>query len=346
MYHGAGPAAMSSVELQASPTVSLRLFNKGLIVTSPGMVQLIDRVLRKLREYRFLRGCRAVLSTPPACVRDDGVVIFSMIGTKVLLPYLVAAKSFQAQLGRGRFAILDDGTLTASDKGILAHHLGNPAIIPIDAVGTGPCPRGGTWERLLTILDLRQNDYVIQLDSDIVTLGSVAEVAAAIDAGQSFTLRGEASAEIVPLTVAAEWAARHGTPRRQHVQSAIEQAMGRVSLAARPDLRYVRGCSGFAGFAPGGSGRALAEAFSQEAERLLGSRHWAEWGSEQVTSNFVIANEPDAVLLPYGRYLNFWNGPVGDGVAMVHFIGTYRYHRGSYLAAARFAIAQLAAQGG
>ena len=66
------------------------------------MAQLIDRALRKLREYRFLRGCRAVLATPPARTRDDGVVIFSMIGTKVLLPYLVAAKSFQSRLGRGR----------------------------------------------------------------------------------------------------------------------------------------------------------------------------------------------------------------------------------------------------
>ena len=116
------------------------------------MAQLIDRALRKVREYRFLRGCRAVLSTSPARVREDGVVIFSMIGTRVLLPYLVAAKSFQAQLGRGRFAILDDGTLTAADKEVLAHHLGNPPITPIASVDTGPCPRGGTWERLLTMM--------------------------------------------------------------------------------------------------------------------------------------------------------------------------------------------------
>ena len=240
------------------------------------MAQLIDRTLRKLREHRFLRGCRAVLSTSPARVREDGVVIFSMIGTRVLLPYLVAAKSFQAQLGRGRFAILDDGTLTAADKEVLAHHLGNPPITPIASVDTGPCPRGGTWERLLTILDLRQGDYVIQIDSDVVALGPVGEVAAA---------QGKA--------------------------------------------------------APGGEGRALAEAFSQEAERLLGADYWAEWGSEQVTSNFVVANEPEARLLPYDRYLNFWNEPVSEGAGLVHFIGTYRYHRGAYLAAARRAIAAL-----
>lgn len=305
------------------------------------MAQLIDRALRKLREYRFLRGCRAVLSTPPARVREDGVVIFSMIGTKVLLPYLVAAKSFQAQLGRGRFAILDDGTLTAADKAVLAHHLGNPSITPIASVDTGPCPRGGTWERLLTILDLRKTDYVIQLDSDIVALGPVPEVAAAIDAGRSFTLRGEASASIVAVPAIAAWAANNRDPGRQHVQSAIEQAMDQIKIAGRPDLHYVRGCSGFAGFAPGGEGRALAEAFSREAERLLGPGYWAEWGSEQVTSNFIVANEPEARLLPYERYLNFWNDPVGSEAGLVHFIGTYRYHRGAYLAAARQAIAAL-----
>jgi len=305
------------------------------------MAQLIDRALRKLREFRFLRGCRAVLSTPLARVREDGVVIFSMIGTKVLLPYLVAAKSFQAQLGRGRFAILDDGTLTAADKAVLAHHLGNPPITPIASVDTGPCPRGGTWERLLTILDLRQGDYVIQLDSDIVALGPVPEVAAAIDAGRSFTLRGEASAEVLPLAAIADWANRHHDPGRQHVQTAIEQAMDRVTIPGRPALKYVRGCSGFAGFVPGGEGRGLAEAFSQEAQRLLGPDHWADWGSEQVTSNFVVANEAEALLLPYDRYLNFWNDPISANAGLVHFIGTFRYHRGAYLSAARRAIAAL-----
>ena len=306
------------------------------------MAQLFDRLLRKLREYRLLRACRSVLATPPAQVRDDGVVIFSMIGTRVLLPYLVAAKSFQAQLGRGRFAILDDGSLTPADKAILAHHLGNPTITAIDTVDTGPCPRGGTWERLLTILDLRRQGYVIQLDSDIVALGPVPEVAAAIAAGRSFTLRGEASATILPLAAAAEWARRHGQAGRQHVQCAIEQALDQVRIAARPSLDYARGCSAFAGFAPGGAGRDLAEAFSQEAERLLGKGRWHEWGSEQVTSNFVLANEAYAQLLPYDRYLNFWNEPVSDQAAVVHFIGTYRYHRGAYLDAVRQAIAHLA----
>jgi hypothetical protein len=85
-----------------------------------------------------------------------------------------------------------------------------------------------------------------------------------------------------------------------------------------------------AGFSLSGGCRALAELFSQEAQRLLGTDRWAEWGSEQVASNFVVANEPRTTLLPYGRYLNFWNAGVPDDARFVHFIGTYRYHRGVY----------------
>lgn len=301
---------------------------------------LPDRALRKLREAHHGRAARAVLRTPPARPRNDGVVLFSMIGTRVLLPYLVAAKSLHARLGRGRFVILDDGTLTASDGMVLAEHLGEPEVRPLAAVDTGPCPRGGTWERLLTLLDLRQDNYVIQLDSDTVTVGAVPEIAAAIAEGRSFTLKGGVDAEIVSVAEAAT-RARAAEPSA-HVQAAIEQVLDRVAIPGRNELHYARGCSGFAGFAPGGEGRALAEAFSREAERLLAARRWAEWGSEQVTSNFVVANELDARLLPYERYMNFWNAEIPAGVRFVHFVGTYRYHRGAYARATAEAVAALA----
>jgi hypothetical protein len=305
------------------------------------MTSLPQRVIRKLRERRFAAAARAVLATPPLRAADDGVVLFSMIGTRVLLPYLVAVKSLHARLGRGRVVILDDGTLTPADKAVLAEHLGDPRIIPIAAVDTGACPPGGTWERLLTIMDLRRTDYVIQLDSDTVTLGPVEDVGEAIAHGHCFTLRGERNARIQPLAEIVAWWAEDGREGRHHVQSTIEQVMDQVCIPGRTDLHYVRGCSGFAGFAPAPSGRELAEAFSAEAIRLMGQARWAEWGSEQVTSNFVVANEPGSVLLPYDRYTNFWNTPVGPDMRFVHFIGTFRYHGGAYLRAVRQAIAQL-----
>ncbi len=303
------------------------------------MIDLADRALRKLRELQFNRDARVVLATPPVRAADDGVILFSMIGTRVVLPYLVAAKSLYAQLGRGRFVILDDGTLTGDDRAILAAHLDRPEILAIGDVKLGDCPRGGCWERLLTLLALRRDNYVIQLDSDTVTLGPVPEVAAAIEAGRSFTLLGGIDAELVEaVAIAGELS---DVPADAHVQAKIEPLLARVAEHLPHLSSYVRGCAGFAGFAPGGMGREIADSFSREAIALLGPSVWSEWGSEQVMSNVIIANEGDPVLLPYDRYLNFWNEPYSADAALVHFVGTYRYHRGAYARASRLAMAGL-----
>ncbi|WP_137680087.1 hypothetical protein [Aurantiacibacter suaedae] len=304
----------------------------------PDLSSLPARIVRRLRERRFPRQIAGILATPPITARDDGLVLFSMIGTRVLLPYLVAAKSLHAQLNAGRFVILDDGTLTGRDKELLAHHCDNPRIIPIASVDTAPCPRGGTWERLLTILDLRRDNYVIQFDSDTVTTGKVPEVAQSIAANRTFTIRGDEEAEILPV---AEIARRHRGQPTEHVQAALEARIDKLALASLADPHYVRGCSGFAGFAREAAGRALAVEFSQGAEALLGRAKWSEWGSEQVTSNFVVANAENALLLPYDRYMNFWDEGIPADVRFIHFIGTCRFHRGAYAAACRKVIAEL-----
>lgn len=303
------------------------------------MIDLADRALRKLRELQFNRDARAVLASPPVRAADDGVILFSMIGTRVVLPYLVAAKSLHARLGRGRFAILDDGTLTAADRDLLSRHLDRPEVRSIHDVDTGACPRGGCWERLLTLLDLRREAYVIQLDSDTVTLGPVDEILQAIEQGRDFTLRGDKDALWRPAEhFAADPVA---IPASAHVQTRTEAVMAELCSVLPEPRHYVRGCAGFAGFAPGGLDRSAAEAFSRKAKEMLGADVWSQWGSEQVMSNVIVANEAEPLLLPYDRYLNFWNEPVGADVAFVHFVGTYRYHGGVYARSARQAIAAL-----
>ncbi len=304
-----------------------------------------------VKQWLHRRLARRVLATPPIPAGDDGVILFSMIGTAVLLPYLVAVKSLRQHLGRGRAVILDDGTLTAADHAVLAHHLNQPRILSIHDVDTRDCPQGGTWERLLTILDLRADAYVIQMDSDTVTLGDLHEVRAAIDARRDFTLRGEAGAEVrTSVEIARDLADVDPRSGGLHVQDAAEAAIGSVAIPGRDSLQYVRGCAGFAGFAPGGPDRAMAEQFSRAMEKAVGRDLWSRWGSEQVTSNFVVANGGDPLLLPYDRYLNFWNaalfgrGQAASDPAFVHFIGTYRFHGNAYLAATRTAIDRLARQ--
>ena len=301
------------------------------------MATIAEHLNWRLKRWRHERLARGVLDTPPLPAHDDGVVIFSMIGTRVLLPYLVAVKSFGRALGRGRVVILEDGTLTDADRAVLRRHLDDPEILAADAVDTGPCPRGGTWERLLTILDRRRDAYMIQLDSDVVATGAVPEVLAAIDANRSFSLKGSAGSALLS---APDFAVQRDPlpPGRAHVQRAFEAVIEQLEV---PGLRYFRGCSGFAGFARADTGRVLAERVSAQGERLLGPARWAEWGTEQITSNLVIANEPDPLLLPYDRYLNFWDEAVPADARLVHFLGTCRYHGDAYLRATRAAIARL-----
>lgn len=294
----------------------------------------------RLDAARHAEAIAEVLDTPPIVPRRDGLVLFSMIGTAVLLPYLVAVKSLWRQLGRGRVAILDDGTLTAEDRALLAHHCGDPELLRLADVRTDPFPRGGCWERFLTILDRRDREYWLQLDSDTVTLGPIGEVADAIARNRSFTLLGGADGAIGALPFA-EFARRRYPegPIDGHVQHRVESRLDSVSRPA--DRRYVRGCAGFAGFAAGGPGRELAQTFLEAMEQLIGPEAVAAWGTEQLASNFHIANEPEPVLLPYARYLNHWGEPWDEGAAFVHFVGSHRYENRTYATVSRKVIDEL-----
>ena len=75
-------------------------------------------------------------------------------------------------------------------------------------------------------------------------------------------------------------------------------------------------------------------------EKILGKR-WTEWGSDQVASNFLVGNDPNAILLPYRRYRNFGGEALTDAAAFVHFFGTYRFDKGTYRRTARALAARL-----
>lgn len=301
---------------------------------------LPQRWRSRIEATRHAEAITGILDTPPIAPRQDGVVLFSMIGTAHLLPYLVAVKSLWNELGRGRIAILDDGTLTAQDRAILAHHCGDPQLIRLADVKIGEFPAGGTWERLLTILDNRMGEYWIQLDSDTVTLGPVPEIVDAIARNRSFLFLGDKDAEVGPLPLQ-DFRERFYPEGESegHVQSRIESRLDTID--PRRGWKYARGCSGFAGFAATGNGRPLAAAFLSEMKRMIGPEDVAIWGTEQVTSNFHLSNEPEPVILPYDRYTNYWNAPWADDARFVHFVGTHRYDNGAYVDASLAAIARL-----
>jgi len=78
-------------------------------------------------------------------------------------------------------------------------------------------------------------------------------------------------------------------------------------------------------------------------EQLVGPSKWREWGSEQVTSNFLVANMPGSLVLPVGRY-PFW-APKRDlcETALIHFFGARRFSGGMYRRQARAIIDELRA---
>lgn len=286
------------------------------------------RARRLINHAIFRTMCRGVLHTPPIRPTMPGPIILSMVSSRDFLLYLVAAKSLHARLRMGRFHVIDDGSLTTTEQWVIRSHLG-AEIQHINAVPLGPTPRGGTWERLLRIADLVQDSYVIQMDSDCLTVGPIEEVAAAFSANASFTLVTHPNTH--HCSVAEACAVARADPATD-IHTVAEQILDRMGDPQR--LRYIHGCSGFAGFGTNSFKRDDVYRFSQRMEAILG-RRWSEWGSEQITSNFIIANAPGVGTIPYPKYRNFDGEPIGVETSFIHFMGTNRFSRGYYWRRAR-----------
>ena len=258
-------------------------------------------------------------------MRPAPLKFLSMVSHKDLIFYLLAIKSIYFRIGEGSAFIIDDGSLTEQDRALIAYHLPLNKIISIHDVDVGPCPHGGTWERLVTILDLTADEYVIQVDSDTLATDLLPVVETCYRENRAFTLAGSEPGNTI---IVAEKAAAYA---RTFVGDRVS-VLGEVALG---DLKnattqlYVRGSSGFAGFSRGQFGRDLCNSFSQEMQSILGDV-WNQWGSEQIASNFLVANTPNAVVLPIGQYACFEPGLDVRGTVFLHFYGTYRYRQGVY----------------
>jgi hypothetical protein len=284
--------------------------------------------------------CRAILRTPPIRPRPAPVAIVSMVRTEHLRMYLLAIKSFYRYLPGGAVIVLDDGSLTAADKALLRAHVGGLTITDLASLPTAPCPRGGCWERLLHILDLSADRYVVQLDSDVLAFGAIPDVLAAIAGNVAFTLNSGEGMGIETVEQAAARVAGYGS---EHLQPWVERHLPALPPEAGGRL-YVRGSAGFAGFARGGCTRQDAEAFSTAMQRMLGPR-WAEWGSEQIASNYLVANAPGGQVLPWPTYACFDEALDPAQSSLLHFVGSWRFSRGVYADRARRVIGELGAGG-
>jgi len=298
------------------------------------------RAKRAISRAWFNFNCSAVLRTPPISSSENDLTLVSMVCHGETLMYLLAVKSFCSRLKRSpAIVVLNDGSLTESDRSVIQDHFPKVRIVPISEVSTGACPKGSCWERLLLINDLNQDSYIVQLDCDTLTLGPIEEVRECIAANRSFSLMGDRSyPEVEPMNDAC---ARSKNNTSDQVQAICERAFDQLPEAA--ELKYVRGNAGFTGFAKNTLDRAQIQSFSDLMRRISGAK-WDTWGSEQVTSNLLIANTEGAVPLQAPKYLSYWAHPDVDydRSSFIHFIGPFRFAHGLYLRHAKRIIRELA----
>lgn len=264
-----------------------------------------------------------IMDTAPMPVVSAPWTIISMVGNSDAQMYILAMKSFYSRLGRGNIIAIVDRDMPAETRRLLAHHFPGIRTTDLEDIDTGSCQRGGTWERLLYLVDHAQDKYAIQLDADTLTFGDIGEVKHCVENNIPFTL-GDTGQPIEPML--------DGVPKARAKQSnyigiALERIFDRYQGADK--LRYVRGSSAFVGLARGGISRSQIESFHREGEKLLGAR-WREWGTEQSASNFAVANSPGAIVLPYPKYANYDPGNKHAHGSFLHFFGTYRYDDDHY----------------
>ena len=278
----------------------------------------------KYNRFRFARACAGVMQTPPARLdSQSNVLLFTQLQHKDVLLALIAVKSFVGKVPIGSVRILNDGSLTSTDLAVLETHLPGVEFLNLETVRTAACPIGGTWERLLWISRLSRDCFVIQLDSDTLTIDELPEVKACIAEGRSFVIGTWDNQKFESMAFrraeAARYLAAHvGNP---HVQLLAEANFDK--LEQYESLRYARGCSGFSGFAQGSVDTGFIERISQQMRAAIGDA-WHRWGSEQVMSNIVVAHDRRAVVLPHPKYCDCTKVRAG-ATAFVHFIGSCRF---------------------
>ena len=294
-----------------------------------------ERLVVELNRYRFARTVRGMLETAPVVLDGSGPIVLSMIQHRDVHAALLACKSLLRFVPARRLVVIADPSMTPADRGLLRRHFPGVEIREAREFQHADLPQGGTWERLAAIAEYVSEAFVIQLDADTVALAPLPEVTAAVATATAFTL-GTADHQQAQSCAAAVAEARERMRAEAHIQLLAESRLDQLEGAEA--LRYVRGCSGFAGYPQGSFDPARLRELSRRLAALLGPR-WREWGTEQFTSNLLLASMPGFKVLPHPRYC----APprqTADTV-FLHFIGYVRYASGLYASVCRDVVADL-----
>lgn len=301
---------------------------------------IVQRTQRDFFRWRYLRTARRILGTLP---QKRGVLPFtvlSMVQKRDVLSYLIALKSFCLHANPDRVVVVCDPSIDAADREMLLRHIPHAELLKAEDCADPLVPRGGTWERLLAISAHATKSYVVQLDADTVTMAPIPEVVLAIQQGSGFVIGERAKQEIKTLADASAYV-RNNFPTNTHIQSISELKLDQLSRS--PGTKYVRGCSGFTGFPRSPGMYSNLVGFSTNMQSLIGDR-WTNWGTEQVTSNYLVANSDDAKVLPYPKFTT--PDAMNAETVFLHFIGYTRFVNSKYEVKSREIINQLNATAG
>lgn len=296
------------------------------------------RLKDRLRRQWFASQCKDILNTPPVALSNDSnLAVLSQLQHKDVLMFLLALKSFAREVPIGQVYLLNDGSLTTEDIALIRKHVPKLAVFELMDFQGSLCPRGGCWERLLAIAEAVKEHYVIQLDSDTLTIGAMPELIENVKQDTAFTIGTWDNQEIETMNERCATAKSRNPGPDSHVQLVAEAHFDK--LKKFDSLRYVRGCAGFAGFPQHSFTRDFVEEISSEMHAAIGTK-WGEWGSEQVMSNIVVANIANATVLPHPKYSDCQKMKLPQTV-FIHFIGSCRFIHGTYATLGRRVITNL-----
>lgn len=287
---------------------------------------IVQRARRDFFKWRYFQAARHVLNTPPQTIGSLPFILLSMVHKRDVISYLVAVKSFARYANPQRIVVVCDPSIEDADRATFRKHI--PHIEMRNAIEfiDPRVPRGGCWERLLAISTYVGENYVVQLDADTVSVKPIPEVIKAIEGKTGFVLGEKIGQTIVSLAetkrLANDFIKSSG---KTHIQDIAEVKM--VELDRPASERYVRGCAGFTGFPPTTAMRDKLFAFSIEMQNLIGER-WSNWGTEQITSNYLVANAVGTTVLPFEKYST--PDATTDGTSFLHFIGYTRFVNAKY----------------
>jgi len=177
------------------------------------------------------------------------------------------------------------------------------------------------------------------MDADTVTTRPIPEVLEAIRNETGFVLGEIADQQLLSLAETSR-KARPKVKPAAHIQTLTEAHMADAGLPLQS--LYVRGCSGFTGFPRSTQMREQMLFFSSAmTDKFRGD--WARWGTEQVTSNYLVANARGTSVLPFPKYGT--PDVMNDATAFLHFIGSMRFINGKYQKTSHDVIRDLVASG-